>query len=209
MEAQEPTPLAATSAESWKQAAKKEQESYPLEVPSGNVALVRKVSGEEFVASGWIPNPLIQVIEDLMGIEDDEERTVEAAKKVTADRLLSMSELVDRVVVGCTIQPNVQPIPLCKKCELLYYSKVHSGEDMKSSKGKIELAAHSYKEPGRDESLLYVDEVMWDDKFAIYEFALSEANAFVRFHSEQEADVESVPNSKDVQRKAKSTAGSG
>jgi len=208
MEAQEPTPLAATSAESWKQAARQEHESYPLEVPSGNVALVRKVSGEEFIASGWIPNPLIQVIEDLMGIEDDEERTEEAAKKVTADRLRAMSELVDRVVVGCTVQPNVQPIPVCKKCELVYYNDVHTGEDMKDKKGKVELAAHDYKDPGRDEALLYVDEVIWDDKFAVYEFALSEANAFVRFHSEQEAAVEHVPDRKVVQRKTKSAAGS-
>lgn len=204
MEPTEATPLEPTSVESWKQGkTQTEGEAFPLKVPSGNVALVRKCSLDEFLTSGLIPNPLIGVLEELFDIPDNHRAEEAEGKMGDLTTLRATSQLVDRVVIRFVVEPKVEPIPKCKNCAREEYDGIHHEVPDRGAKNKVIRKPHAYKDPGRDEDKLYVDQVEWDDKFAVYDFALSEASATESFRKEQGGDVESVPDGEEVQRTTK------
>lgn len=193
-----------STAAQWK-TSKRSSDASPLRVPSGNTALVRKVSVDKFLSSGWIPNPLLPIIQDMMRGRNSKTIADKAATDV--QNILAMKQLMDRVVVECTEQPVVQPEPECIVCHLAVEDEVHHGVPHMVDE-EIATSAHEYEPAARDEELLYVDEIEWEDKTAVYEFALSEASAAAPFHDEQTPSVEPVPKRKTVQRKTKQSSGS-
>jgi len=93
-----------TSKAQWRKA----NESHELEVPSGNVALVRRPGMQAFLAEGIIPNSLLPLVEeamksgqapDLSGIE------------LTVERIQEMMRLYDSVALFCVVQPELTEVP--------------------------------------------------------------------------------------------------
>lgn len=137
----------------------------PLKVPSGNVCLVRPVSLQVFLAQGIIPNSLLP----LLLPADNKHGDMQAQK--TLDRmganpemLREYTSLADAVAVQVLVDPQLEPMPLCKTCGKPASSAGHPvATDDLEKEGK-----HAYVDPGRDPLKLYVDEVDQIDKAYIF-----------------------------------------
>ena len=92
-----------TTATQWKQAA----QGKPLEVPSGNTALVRNVGMEVFLRRGLVPNSLLGFVRTAMTGKEVELKV----EDITEDQLADMIALFDAVVVYCVVEPKVLPVP--------------------------------------------------------------------------------------------------
>ena len=96
MTEQQPTP-----AKQWKTATKE----VPLEVPSGNTALVRRLPGgrASLITDGLIPPELMPLFMDW------------ASKKgqppFSEEHIRPLMDLYDNVVLTCVVEPNVSPVP--------------------------------------------------------------------------------------------------
>lgn len=94
---------APSSVQQWKKAA----QGVPLEVPSGNTALVRNVGMQVFLQKGLVPNSLMPIVRKAMSGKDPDIKL----NDITEDQLQDMLALFDAVVVHCVVQPEVQPVP--------------------------------------------------------------------------------------------------
>ena len=94
----------ATQASAWK--GKKRGE--PLDLPSGNTALVRAVGMQTFMQQGYIPNSLMSTVQEAItkGKAPDLSKV-----EVTPQALQEMAEMMDRVCVYCIVEPKVLPVP--------------------------------------------------------------------------------------------------
>ena len=93
----------ATQAKQWKSSV---QRAIPL--PSGNSAVVRRVSLDVFVRSGKIPNSLMAYVGDALGGKKPD---VESLKNVDEEGIKDMLELFDQVAIMCMVDPKCHPIP--------------------------------------------------------------------------------------------------
>jgi len=96
-------PKKPTSVQQWKKAA----QGVPLEVPSGNTALVRNVGMQVFLQRGLVPNSLMPIVRMAMSGKEPELKLDD----ITEDQLRDMVALFDAVVVHCVVEPKVQPVP--------------------------------------------------------------------------------------------------
>lgn len=80
----------------------------PLELPSGNVALVRVPGMQAFVASGIIPNSLMPIVNEAI-----EKHTTPSMEEVMANTnmLRDMTVFMDNVVIHCFTEPKVHHVP--------------------------------------------------------------------------------------------------
>ena len=99
---QAPSKKPSTAAQ-WKQAA----QGKPLEVPSGNTALVRNVGMEVFLRRGLVPNSLMGYVRTAMSGKEVELKV----EDITEGQLEDMIGLFDAVVVYCVVEPAVLPVP--------------------------------------------------------------------------------------------------
>lgn len=153
-----------TDVSSWK---KKSRGMEPVEVPSGNKAIIRRKPMETFLKAGLIPNDLMPIVKKAMqqGKADlDAGQIMEDPRKITA-----VFDLIDMIVVECVVEPKVYKAPL--------------------------------REEDRDEDTLYVDEVDWDDRQFIYQYALGSVADLEEFRQRQTPDVEPVQPREDVEDK--------
>lgn len=167
----------ATSAKEWK----KKEEGYELEVPSGNTCLVRRPGPQVFMQAGNIPNSLLAHILPLLedaqkkGAEGDKTPLPEAAlaemqKDILDDpqKLQDMFAMVDRVALQCVIEPVVLPVPLWTATDF---------EGQLCTEEMIGQQALSKKMADN----LYVDDVDFEDKIYIFNFAVGGTADFERF----------------------------
>lgn len=103
--AQMRTKKGATSAKEWK---KSPRQGIELEVPSGNVALVRRVGMQAFLRKGMIPNSLRELAFRAIRSGTVPEMTVAEMNEVQIQELL---EMIDGVVVYSVVEPAVAPVP--------------------------------------------------------------------------------------------------
>lgn len=154
------TKKAVSTAEEWK---KSGSTDHDIEVPSGNVAKVRRKPMDALMAAGIIPNSLMPIVQEALQSGKEPDLNPE---ELTADQMEGVLQLVDGVVVSCTLQPHVSPIPA--------------------------------DEADRDESKLYVDEVLMKDKMFIFQFVVGGTADVESFREEQGQRLEPVPASEDV-----------
>jgi hypothetical protein len=165
-----------TSVSDWKATNKPE----PLELPSGNVALVKPAGMEAFLSAGMIPNSLLKIVTKALEAgqaqKADELDMAQIFAEIADDpaKLQSVFELADNATVYCVIEPKVNPLP-------------QQGED-------------------RDEALLYVDEVDAEDKLFIMNFAMGGTRALEPFREATSGGVGPVPTGDDVPRTAESAS---
>lgn len=141
-----------TTAQQWKKAS----QGVPLEVPSGNTALVRNPGMQIFMQRGLIPNSLMPIVRQAMSGKPLDLK----AEDMTEQHLEDMLALFDAVTVYCVVEPKVLAVPA-------------DGEE-------------------RAEDVLYVDEVDFDDKQFIFQWAVGGTKDLEKFREEQAATMESV-----------------
>jgi hypothetical protein len=170
---------APTSAADWKKSAA----GYPLEVPSGNTALVKRVGLQAFVKEGIIPNSLMPMV--TKAINTGTFDTKEELGDIDAAKLNDIMKLYDAVTVECVIQPRVIPAPVDEDGDVIPFSLREETED------------------------LYVDEVDFNDKVFIFQFVTGGTSDVASFRAEQDAVVDSLRTEQGVDSAPERPTGTG
>lgn len=162
-----------SSAKAWKQG----NSGKPLEVPSGNTALVRAPGMQVFMANGMIPNSLMAIVKE--AIETGKPPKMDSLE-INEETLAEFAKLIDDVTVYCVVEPPVHPIP----------------ETTLNPETGQEVVGE------RDDDLLYVDEVDMEDKVFIFQFAVGGTRDLAKFRKEQNASLAALPASEGVESQA-------
>jgi hypothetical protein len=168
-----------TSASAWRKAAT--FEPAPLELPSGNVALVRVPGAQAFLTQGLIPNALLPLVQEVIEraekgkkmTQKDQDKLLEEMIR-DPEKLNQVFEMADAVTLHCVVDPQLLPVP-------------EENED-------------------RDPDSLYVDEIDTEDKLFIMQVAMGGSKDLERFRDQPNPDVDDVPAGKRVAGAAKRPA---
>lgn len=174
-----PTPVA-----EWK--GKVEIEGSDLPLPSGNVARVKRLSPEAFLASGMIPDPLSAIVTKAINSKKGMPPGKEL-EQLTKDpkKIQSALQLFDRVTAHCVVLPNIMMPPTCDNCgQYFNVDTRHTDEGAPNY--------HPYNEGARDPNTLYADQVDLQDKIFIFQWAMGGTTDLERFREEQQRTVESL-----------------
>lgn len=152
-----------------------------LPLPSGKVCLVRGLDLAELVRGGSIPNDLLPIIQKAM---DDSKGKPEALRRKEMEQAVEsdpkMLSQVFEMMDLVVMAVVVQPL----------------------------INPRPENEADRSAELLYVDEVLTDDKLFIMNWAMGGTSNLEQFRRELEGEVASAPAGSGVRRPAKRPAGS-
>lgn len=166
---------------------KKKGHGVPLDLPSGNVALVRPVGMQVFLEKGLIPNSLKELVVNALKAGKELELK---ADDFDTNQIDEMLELFNAVAVYCVVEPKVHKVPMRQVLE----------KDDTFSLQTIPLE-------DRDSELLYIDEVDFEDKAFIFQFAVGGTRSLERFREEFAAGISAISGSKNVEDSPQSTNG--
>lgn len=177
-----------TSAKEWKKATQGEE----IELPSGNVALVRRPGMESLFAAGVLPDELTKLAMEQVrkaergGAPDDFKKKGQAAQEVAIDNdmlekfmqgenaIADIFEAFDKITVMCVIKPT---------CLYHRRRKVDDrGQQVVDENNKAVWEDIPYDE--RDEDILYSDEVDIEDKTFIFNFVVGGSRDIASFRNE-------------------------
>ena len=161
--------MVATNPKQWKKAIS----GVELTLPSGNVALVRRVELRKLLNAGVIPNSLMDIVKDAIKGKSQNLDTMADDVDIDPEKLRDMLGFMDQVVIDCVINPKVHPAPM----------RLKTG-------GNGEKEVIPFEE--RDGERLFIDEVDDLDKQHVFNFAVGGTSDTERFLEEQEAAVAAV-----------------
>lgn len=174
------------TAKQWKRAKGEE-----LEMPSGNIALVKRPGMETFLAEGLIPDALMPIINESIrkGKGLPPEKMEEMSQDL--DTVISMLDAMDRVLARVVIAPRVA-----------WHKRLIVNADgepvLKDGKEQVE----EIPEWERDDDLVYTDDVDLDDKTFVFQYAVGGTRDLERFREEAAAGMESVQAVQDLRKQA-------
>lgn len=160
-----------------------------VQLPSGNVARVKRVGAEAFLASGLMPDELTALVEK--SIHSKKGLPPKKVEEALSDprKIGQMLEMIDRVVCYAVVAPTVVMPPAC----VVEVDGQECGEYDKDS-----VAIHHdihYKNfhecvlGERKPGVLYVDIVDMEDKNFIVNFAVGGTRDLATFRAELGASV--------------------
>lgn len=166
-----------------------------LECPSGNVALVKRIGPDAFLAKGFVPDHLAPVINEYIrqgqGMKPQE--IEESAND--PEKLADMMELIDYVVAKAVVEPKVSLAPGCLSLKTPKGDKCNGLPSDSLHIDKSNEFWHTYVEDDRNEDILYTDEIMFEDKSFIFQYALGGSKDLERFRAESERTMAALSNS--------------
>lgn len=178
----------ATKASQWK--GKQSKADAELDLPSGNTVKVRRIKPEAFLEGGMIPDALAGIVQKAINSKKGlPPKMVEELAK-DPEKISAALETFDRALVFCVIEPVVEMAPGCNQCTEKYTARVHI--DRRAD------GFHRYVEDGRDEEVLYSDDVSLEDKQMIFQWAVGGVADISKFRGELAAVVESAQFGNDV-----------
>lgn len=146
----------------------KRKKGEDLDLPSGNVALVKRPGMESFITEGIIPDSLMSIINDAIakgrGMPPEKMAEISKDPKTVND----MMDAMDRILVKVVIEPKV----------LLH----------KDPEGNV------LPEEARDDEAIYTDDVDFEDKAFIFNYAVGGTRDLERFRKETSASLDAVQN---------------
>lgn len=160
-----------TSVSEWKRKAGSD-----LKLPSGHVCRVRNPGMKAFLSAGLIPNSLIPIVTEALtrgespsGGASKQDAAVEKKlqEELTSDPklLTDMIDAIDNVTVYCVLEPKVNPTPM---------------REIPKDDGSVELVEDF---DAKDPELLYVDDVDFEDKTFIFNWAVGGTRDLERFRA--------------------------
>lgn len=161
----------ASTAKQWRQ----KTGTVPLEVPSGNTALVRPVGMATFLEAGTIPNSLEKMVREAIASTDGKIK-IPNPTDWKQDQVDDILNLLDAVTCYCVMEPSVRPVPVWSD---------EDAENGRCEKQTIGTAIPLSERAMLAENVLWVDEVDLDDKFMILQFAVGGTRSLEKFRSEQ------------------------
>lgn len=180
-----PLPLAPTPADQWVSATTGDDED--VQLPSGNVARVRRVGPEAFLTQGIMPDTVSPIVEKAIRSKKGLKPQQQADMAKDPKQLGALMEMLDRTLCYAVVSPKVQMPPACVECGELDTVATEDHHDE-------ELASYHEFRPGeRQSGVLYADRVDLEDKMFILNFVVGGTRDLERFRREQRASVASVP----------------
>jgi hypothetical protein len=172
-------------------------EGYDLQLPSGNVARVRRLTPTALLTNGLIPDPLTSLIRK--AIHTNKGLNPKQLEEIAEDpdRLAAAMLMFDQVLVHVMVMPKVVMPPTCAVavpdgiCGLYANEPVH--------KNPTRTGKHAYVEGERHPGVLYADVVEMEDKMFVFQWCLGGTADLNQFRAEQASSVESVPGSQDLE----------
>jgi hypothetical protein len=157
-----------------------------LQLPSGNVARVRRVGPEAFMTQDIMPDAISPIVEKAIRSKKGLKPAQQAELARDPKQLGAMMEMLDRTMCYAVLQPKVSMPPGCAECGQLdtTASDVHHDEELEDY--------HEFEPAPRDPNVLYADRVDLDDKMFILNFVVGGTSDLQRFRSEQREAVGSV-----------------
>lgn len=174
-----PKKQAVTTAKGWKRGIA----AHDLEVPSGNVARVRREPMQAFITKGIIPNSLLTIVQKAVDTGQEVDFKLD---ELTTEQILEMMSLLDAVIVECVEAPQVHPVP--------YWTDDNAvaGECAPEEVGKVIPLVQ------RNQDLLFVDEVDMEDKNFIFQWVVGGTADLAAFRSQQTAAMERVRSGQEL-----------
>lgn len=188
-----------TSAKEWKKASQGEE----VELPSGNVALIKRPGMESLFSAGVLPDELTklaleQVQKAEVGPQDHKKATVDTTSGLdaktmekfmqTENAIGGIFEAFDRITAMCVIQP------VC-----LFHKRrkvTDTGQQVLDDKDKP--VWEEIPQADRDEEVIYTDDVDLDDKTFIFNYVVGGSRDIAAFRDEFGDAVATVQSRKDV-----------
>lgn len=159
-------PTEVTTASAWR---KQTTEGTPLVVPSGNTCLVRPSSGlDMFVRNGSIPNSLMPIVQEAIN-KGRPPKTEDLSIENNPNLLADILELTDTACIFMVMEPIVKPVPRDDEGEVIPHSRREKGD------------------------YLYVDDIDFEDKMFIFNWAVGGTSDLEKFREELGAGMEPVP----------------
>ncbi len=152
-----------------------------IELPSGAVVQFRNPGGlQVFMNAGVIPNGLMAIIQDALA-KGKAPKTTDILKdgKLDPSMIADMMRLMDEVTIKCIIEPPIQP--RLTQEDVDRYNAEHPNEVVTDI------------EDIRDDSLLYVDELLDVDKQFIFGLVSGGTKDLSRFRGEIDERMGTVP----------------
>jgi hypothetical protein len=171
-----------TSAQQWKKGAK--SQGAEVKLPSGNTALLRRVDPQDLIASGSLPNALMPIVQKAMERAKGKPRTDEEEAK--EDEQLQQELAQDPAALAQMMQ-LFDTVTLACVVEPTVQPTPANGAE-------------------RDPELLYVDEVDFEDKMFITQYAMEGTADVEQFRGELEGDVAPRQRRQPMDRKTKQPA---
>jgi hypothetical protein len=150
-----------TSAKQWK--GKIQAEGTDLELPSDNVARVRQISPQAFLASGMIPDPLRPMIQKAINSKKGLPPSAPKEMMDNPELIAAAAEMFDRTLCYVMVEPEVVMPPTCTECGEYANTAQHE-------RGTPDY--HRYNEGPRDSEVLYADQIDLTDKQFVFNWAL-------------------------------------
>lgn len=162
-----------TTAKQWKN---KTSSGAPLELPSGNMAQIRRISMQTYLKQGRIPNVLMAPVQKALQSGGDS-LPEEDLKEVMQDpkALEQLFSMIDMVTCDAFVEPQVHPEPFI--------------ED------KDENGAPTRTPAERNDELLYVDEVDLDDKMFVFQWMVGGTSDLEPFRNQSKGQLDTVRSS--------------
>lgn len=181
----------ATAASAWKR-----QKGEALELPSGNVALVKRPGPQVLLQEGIMPDTLMpivtQAIQKGKGMKPTDLDLNDPA--VVTD----MIDSIDRLLVKVVVEPKVAYHKCLKTPEMggvtagpahevwvVIPEELRDGETECPNCGKV----HEH-----EDAIIYADDVELEDKFFVFNYAVGGTRDLERFRSQQSAGLGDVPD---------------
>lgn len=181
-------PGTTTSAKSWK----KRTGGVDLELPSGNIAKVKRPGMEKLLAAGVIPDQLTPIAMEAVNKgkgptpqKSEEEVLQEFLKDQSA--MASIFSAFDKVTAMCVVEPKVR---------LHQYTAQDALRDAIPTGYNV---GDEIPEEEREEDLLYTDDVDMEDKTFIFQFVVGGDADLEKFRREHSSGVADLQSSEDVE----------
>jgi len=171
-----------TAANQWKKSSSGDR--VELKLPSGNTCLAKAPGMEAIMAGGFIPNSLLAILMEQL------EKNSGKPAKTKAQEVKEQQEFMTAI--------KGDP----EKIAEIFVAVDHVTVDCVV---QPEVHPVPVDEKDRDPDLLYVDEVDFDDKMFIFNFAVGGSKDLDRFRNSVADGVESLQASKPVPRPTKRT----
>lgn len=163
-----------------------------IELPSGNVALLKHIGMQEILAGDVIPDQLSPIVNE--SIRNKKGMPPQKLRDIAADpkQLDSMMLMLDRILTQAVLEPRVYMPPTCDVCKEWWKN---NEEHRLFDDGK---GGHEYIER-REEGKLYADQVALEDKLFVMNYAVGGTGDLERFRKEHTELVDSISAGSDVE----------
>jgi len=194
-----------STAQNWKGKATPSGETEELELPSGNVCLIRRVGPEVFLSMGFLPDSLTAEVE--RAVKSKKGLPPSALQNLASDpkQLGDLMEMMDRILCFAVVDPKVEMPPRCETG--IPGAKVGQTEPCNEYAmherhvNPLHENTHAFNAAPRKENVLYADQVDLEDKMFIMNVTVGGTRDYERFRKERESVMAGISARKNVGKK--------